>query len=106
MCKNLDGENLVNFWSVVNFAKFLWHLSFPLYGIWDQLDEVGVELNIPPFLNDQKQLPSRKVQEGHTIASLSCIANQIVVVCALLMNFQSILIPLSTMEESDIDKLL
>ena len=25
MCKNLDGENLVNFWSIVNFVKFLWH---------------------------------------------------------------------------------
>ena len=25
MCKNLDGENLVNFWSVINFAKFLWY---------------------------------------------------------------------------------
>ena len=32
MCKNLDGENLANFWSVVNFAKFLQHQSFPPYG--------------------------------------------------------------------------
>ena len=29
MCKNLDGENLANFCSVINFAKFL---SFSPYG--------------------------------------------------------------------------
>ena len=31
MCKNLDGENLANFWLVVNFAKFQGRQSFPLY---------------------------------------------------------------------------
>ena len=85
------------------------------FTIRDQLNEVGVELNIPPFLDGQKQLPSRKVQEGRTIASLrihveraigriknytilksplpismSRIANQIVTVCALLVNFQQL----------------
>ena len=40
------------------------------FTIRDQLNEVGVELNIPPFLEGQKQLPSSKVQEGRTIASL------------------------------------
>ena len=94
------------------------------FTIRDQLNEVGVELNIPLSLNGQKQLPSGKVQEGRTITSLqihveraigrirnytmrksplplsmSCIANQIVIVCALLMDFQPVLIPLSTMEE-------
>ena len=34
---------------------------------------------------------------------MSCIANQIVPVCALLVNFQPVLIPLSTLEESDVD---
>ena len=101
------------------------------FTIRDQLNEVGVELNIPPFLEDQKQLPSSKVQEGCTIASLrihveraigrvknytilksplplstSRIASQIVTVCALLVNFQPVLILLSTMEESDVDEYL
>ena len=40
------------------------------FTIRNQFNEVGVELNIPPFLNGQKQLPSSKVQQGFTIASL------------------------------------
>ena len=32
MCKNLDGENLANFWSVVQFHQILVVLSFPSYG--------------------------------------------------------------------------
>ena len=101
------------------------------FTICDQLHEVGVELNIPPFLDGQKQLPPGKVQEGRTIASvrihveraigriktfkilqsplplcMSRIANQIVTVCALLVYFQPVLIPMSTMEESDIDDYL
>ena len=40
------------------------------FTIQDQLNEVGAELNIPPFLDGQKQLPSSKVQDGHTIVSL------------------------------------
>ena len=90
-----------------------------------------MELNIPPFLDGQKQLPSSKVQEVRTITSLqihvkraiggiknftifksplplsmSRIANQIITVCALLVNFQPVLIPVSTMEESDVDEYL
>ena len=37
---------------------------------------------------------------------MSRIANQIVTVCAVLVNFQPVLIPLSTMEESDVDEYL
>ena len=93
--------------------------------ICDQLAEVDVKLNILPFLDGQQQLSADKVQEGHKIASvrihieraisrikhfsilksplplsMSRIANQIVTVCALLMNFQPVLIPVSTIEES------
>ena len=38
--------------------------------------------------------------------SMSCIANQIVMVGVLLMNFQSVLIPLPTTAESDVDEYL
>lgn len=101
------------------------------FTIHDQLNEVGIELNIPPFLDGQNQLASNKVQEGHTIASLrihveraigriknytilksplplsmSCIANHIVTVYALLVNFKMVLIPVSTMEDSDVDEYL
>lgn len=38
--------------------------------------------------------------------SMSRIANQIVTVCALLVNFQPVLIPLSTTEEPDVDEYL
>ena len=37
---------------------------------------------------------------------MSRIANQIVTVCTLLVNFQPVLIPLSTMEEGDVDEYL
>ena len=37
---------------------------------------------------------------------MSHIANQIIMVCALLVNFQPVLIPLSTMKESDVDEYL
>ena len=101
------------------------------FTIRDHVNEIGVELNIPPFLDGQKQLPSNKVQEGRTIASLRIhveraigriknysilksplplsmprTANQIVTVCALLVNLQPVLIPLSTKEESDVDEYL
>ena len=33
MCKNLNGGNLANFWSLINFAKFQQCQSFPPYGI-------------------------------------------------------------------------
>ena len=36
----------------------------------DVLKEIGVELNIPPFIKGQKQLPAMEVQEGKHIASV------------------------------------
>ena len=101
------------------------------FTIRDQLAEVDVKLNIPPFLDGQQQLSADKVQEGRRIASvrihiervigrikhfsilksplplsMSRIANQIITVCALLVNFQPVLIPVSTTEESDVDDYL
>ena len=32
MCKNLDGENLVKFFFIINFTKLSGHQSFPPYG--------------------------------------------------------------------------
>ena len=37
---------------------------------------------------------------------MSRVANQIITLCTLLFNFQPVLIPLSTMEESDVDEYL
>ena len=101
------------------------------FTVCDRLHDIRVELNIPPFLDGQKQLPPSKVQEGRTIASvrihveraigriktfkilrsplplsMARLANQIVIVCALLVNFQPVLIPKLTMEESDVDDYL
>ena len=98
------------------------------FTIRDQLAEVDVKLNIPPFLDGQQQLSADKVQKGHRIASVRIhiervigrikhfsilksplplsmfrIANQIVTVCSLLVNFQPVLIPVSTTEETDVD---
>ena len=36
----------------------------------DMLQEVGAELNIPPFMEGGQQLPAKEVQEGRRIASL------------------------------------
>ena len=87
------------------------------FTIRDKLKDIGVDLNISPFLEGRSQLSSDKVLEGRKIASLrihveraigriklysiikgtlpitlSKIANQIMCVCAWLVNFQSILI--------------
>ena len=87
------------------------------FTIQEQLQKIGVALNIPPFLNDCKQLPPEDVQKGRHIASLRihieraigrmkkydilqgvfplsmvCLANQIICVCAWLTNFQPVLI--------------
>eukprot|EP00731_Ephydatia_muelleri_P000826 Em0001g826a len=40
------------------------------FTIQEQLQKIGVALNIPPFLNDCKQLPPEDVQKGRHIASL------------------------------------
>ena len=36
----------------------------------DQLKEINVELNIPPFLERRQQLPADEVKRGRQIASL------------------------------------
>ena len=84
----------------------------------DQLAKIGVDLNIPPFLEGRRQLPADEVKDGRKIASLRVhveraigrikvfsilkgsfplsmfrIANQIVCVCAWLSNFLPALIP-------------
>lgn len=88
------------------------------FTIRDQLNTIDVGLNMPPFMEGRARLPSEEVQRGRTIASLrihiervigriknysilkadlpltlSRIANQIVSVCAWLVNFQDVLIP-------------
>ena len=40
------------------------------FTIRDQLAKIGIELNIPPFLEGRRQLPAEEVQRGRNIASL------------------------------------
>ena len=88
------------------------------FTIKDQIDSIGVELNIPPFLEGRKQLPADEVLRGRFIASLRIhveraigrikqfailqgtfplsmvrMLNQIVCVCAWLTNFHTVLLP-------------
>ena len=92
----------------------------------DQLKAINVDLNIPPFLEKRQKLLASEVLEGRKIASLrihvervigriknyailkgtlpitlSRIANQIVCVCAWLVNFQAVLIPPEPVEDVD-----
>ena len=96
----------------------------------DLLQEIGAELNIPPFMEDRQQLSAKDVQEGRRIASLRIhveraigriktftilkqtlpislarISNQIVCVCAYLSNFKPVLVPpaAATPMENDSD---
>lgn len=88
------------------------------FTIKDQLAVHGVTLNSPPFMEGRAQLPVEAIRRGRKIASLRIhiervigriksfailketlplsmarIADQIVTVCALLVNFQPVLIP-------------
>ena len=40
------------------------------FTIKDMLQAIGVELNIPPFMEGRQQLPAEEVQEGRRIASV------------------------------------
>lgn len=40
------------------------------FTIKDMLHQHGVELNLPPFLDGRKQLPTEEVSRGRSIASL------------------------------------
>ena len=99
------------------------------FTIKDQLQEIGVDLNIPPFLEGRKQLPAEEVKKGRQIASVRIhveraigriknfsilkgnfplsmirLANQIVCVCAWLSNFQPALVPAPTeLSETEVD---
>ena len=100
------------------------------FTIKDMLQEVGAELNIPPFMEGRKQLPAKEVQQGRHIASvrihveraigriktftilkqtlpisMARLANQIVCVCAYLSNFKPVLVPpeSTTQTENDPD---
>ena len=88
------------------------------FTIKDMLDNIGVKLNIPPFMEGRKQLPASEVREGRKITSvrihveraigriksfqilkhtipitLAELSNQIVTVCAFLSNFKPVLVP-------------
>ena len=98
------------------------------FTIKESLKELGVELNLPPFMEGRCQLPVDEIQRGRSIASL-CIhveraigrmklhkiltgvfplkmarlANQIVVVCAYLSNFHPALVPPYSIDTHDKD---
>ena len=98
------------------------------FTIKDILNDIGVKLNIPPFMDGRKQLPPEEMSEGRKIASvrihveraigrmksfsilkhtipitLAGLSNQIVCVCAYLSNFKPVLVPPheSTMDQDD-----
>lgn len=100
------------------------------FTIRDMLHELGIELNIPPFMDGCMQLPASEIQERRSIASLriqvertigriktfevckgtiplslSRLCNQIICACAFLCNFKPALVPPSStdMRESDVD---
>ena len=97
------------------------------FTIKDMLKAIGVELNIPPFMQGRQQLPSKEVEEGRRIASvrihveraigriktfeilkqtlpisLARLSNQIVFVCAYLSNFKPVLVPSDTLMQTDV----
>jgi len=102
------------------------------FTIKDMLQELGVELNSPPFLEGRSQLTSEEVKAGRGIASLRIhieraigrikqfrilqgtfplsmirLFNQVVCVCAWLTNFHPALIaPPAELSEKDDDEVL
>ncbi len=98
------------------------------FTISDQLAPHGIKLNIPPFMEGRAQLSAEDVRKGRKIASvrihveraigriknftilkgtlpisISRIANQIVQVCAWLVNFQPVLIPPPSGDMEEVD---
>ena len=98
------------------------------FTISDQLAPHGIKLNIPPFMEGRSQLSAEDVRKGCKIASLRIhveraigriknftilkgtlplsmarIANQIVQVCAWLVNFQPALIPPPSGDMDEVD---
>ena len=92
----------------------------------EMLQAIGVELNIPPFMEGQQQLSAEEVQQGRSIAScrihveraigrikgfnilkntlpisMTRLANQIVSVCAYLSNFKTVLLSSNTLGSDD-----
>ena len=104
------------------------NISVMAFTIRDQLETIGVELNMPPFMEGRTQLSADEVLSGRKIASvhvhvervigrvknfsilkdtlpitLSRIANQIVCVCCWLVNFQPVLLPPAIVDSEDSD---
>ena len=92
------------------------------FTIKEALSQLGIELNLPPFMEGRGQLPPDEIERGRSIASLrihveraigrmkqykiltgifplkmSRIANQVVTVCAYLSNFHPALVPMATL---------
>ena len=91
------------------------------FTIKETLSKIGVDLNLPPFMEGRGQLPVDEMQRGRSIAALRIhveraigrikqhkiltgvfplkmarIANQIVTICAYLSNFHPALVPVPT----------
>ena len=89
------------------------------------LKDIGVELNLPPFMEGKQQVSADVVEKGCRIASvcihiektidriktflklpitLAWLSNQIVFVCSYLSDFKPILVPPSTTTTTDTDE--
>ena len=98
------------------------------FTIKDLLKDIGVELNIPPFMKGRQQLPPQEIETGRRIASLHVhveraigrmklysilkstipislthLTNQIIYICAFLTTFQPVLIPLQDGTDDDVE---
>ena len=96
------------------------------FTIKDMLDNIGIKLNIPPFMEGRRQLPASELSEGRKIASvrihveraigriksfqilkhtipitLAGLSDQIVTVCAFLSNFKPVLVPPAELYSED-----